>query len=420
MAGLYLRGRWHSPAFLLAQTSATVRSFLVVTKATKSKRVAPLPSSRWTPGEKLILHSPLELPGDPPDRQKRHTRSVILLMQWEGEMRESEWKQKKKDLNRRYRAVMKSFDIIKRSVVGAKSGEPCEPEKIADDLKATGLANRELLALIDRVIKRSEQSASPESNTEDLKLKNKRTRQSLRRSKTQAKIIEELSVFAQAANDLGDCEAATILHEVAQYACAMLRIVATNQPTSLKAAAANCGAWPILWDPLHPKKESSLVAKIGLGARRIQARFRPERAFSESIPARVYARALVEVMWRNQGMLPLIVRWFDAILWKGNEHFDYRLEWEEPPKWLVEVGKLPEFSIATVDQWAAAARTVLRAECPDFHLRDEWKGVRRGFGENERGRIQNKILDLIRSSMRTIAGEASEALPKSECQNSAS
>lgn len=353
-------------------------------------------------GEKLILYSPLKLPGDSDERQERYLRSYLLVTQWEQEMRETETQSKTRDLRRKKKATSKATGVFLEVIEKMQRGEVFDLEKAADEVRNVGLSSQEIVDL-GELLKNAMNGTLPAHLTvEEIRRKKSEIRLLRQRWNFVSRTNLGVRQLEKAARELGDAEAAKALHHIAQHACAMLGFVAKGRPDLLKEIAGNSGCWPVIWDPQDVEASMALMQSIGLGANRIEARFRPERAFRETTPARAYARTLVEMMWSNRVLVALFRRWIGAIRWKSDE---YLIDFEFPVEWLKTIAKLPAFSASSVRQWASAAREVLRAECPDFHLREEWSGVRRSFGAKDRGRIQNKILDRIGSAMLTIAKE---------------
>ena len=88
-----------------------------------------------------------------------------------------------------------------------------------------------------------------------------------------------------------------------------------------------------------------------------------------------------------------------AILSLVDDGYDF----EEMPSWSLEAVKSAAFSTKNAKAWMAVAKTILRQQYPDFHLRPEWALVANRFEPHEKGRIQNKILDQIGSAMKTIS-----------------
>jgi hypothetical protein len=311
---------------------------------------------------------------------------------------------------RKYRATIAAIEILHEAI--SRCDDPSFDIKVSRSrLFATGLSKEELMALFDR------STTAPTSTDEDdhakaeadltaqeqqLKERQRELKRTERHLRDDRSVLDATSRLFESATKFDDKDAAKALHAAAQTACAFLGFLAKQKPDLLRPTARISQTWPVLIDaePQALDKTRAALEDLELGADTIYGRLRVNRAFGESTQARSYARILVETIWMNRLLIPELSERLRAM---ETMDPDFTTDFEDLPNWFKLIAPLPAFSTTTVHQWAKAAREVLRAECPQFHLRPEWAPVRRAFQPHEKGRIQNKILYNIVSAMRTIA-----------------
>lgn len=380
---------------------------------------------RLKSAERLLFHYPLCLSRDESDsRQAQFIRSYVQLGNWLVEVRGREqrkrWAKLRKDQRehrQKHSAVMSALAII-RDVVLNFGDKTFDIGKARHRLLATGLDKEELRKLFENSVSpvtevEERQLADKEADLARSELESKVEKRRLRRKEQHLEdaklILDAMQRLFDAASERDEEAAAVELHEAAQIGCALLGFLATKKPGLLRPSARISLSWPILMgiSPDGHKKVAEKLKQLQLGADTIYGRLRIERAFRETTPARRYARLLVETIWTNRLLIPELSERLHAMQIMDP---NFTSDFQDLPTWLKLVAALPSFGISTVAQWGATAREILRAECPDFHLRPEWSSVRAAFEPREKGRIQNKILDKVVSAMRTIAKSEASAI----------
>ncbi len=343
--------------------------------------------------------------------------SYICLTEWLVEMRNRELRQRalefrkeKRHFRQKHAATMAAIEIL-REVLSRFEDKSFDIEDSRKRLFATGLSKKELVALFDRSTtprtraereKHAKDEAALAAKEQDLKVRERKSKRTGQHLKDAAVVLEAMQNLFHAAGKFDDEDAARELHDAAQTACAFLGFLSKSKPELIRPRDRISQMWPILIEatPNSHKQAAAVMEHLQLGADTIYGRLRKERAFRETTPSRNYARVLVETIWINRLLIPELSERLHAMQIMDP---DFTTDFEELPQWFKLIAPLPPFSTSSVAQWGAAAREVLRCECPDFHLRTEWSSVRAAFQPHEKGRTQNKILDKILSAMRTIA-----------------
>ena len=190
-------------------------------------------------------------------------------------------------------------------------------------------------------------------------------------------------------------------------AAKMLEVAESLHPAEARSKAQGGCIWPMLisvsldWEKAVKKRVQDL--KLGGDVVQYFPSFRKARGNDGDYPARVWAKTAVETLQESKvrGMfifsrlaeikeLIRTKRWIPA----------------DTPDWATRVGELPVFSRESVPEWAKAVREMIRQQMPDFHLRPEWSNQRASAKErglNQKGEIQNAILDDICEALRTLA-----------------
>jgi hypothetical protein len=73
------------------------------------------------------------------------------------------------------------------------------------------------------------------------------------------------------------------------------------------------------------------------------------------------------------------------------------------PQWARDCAHLDVFNANTLpDSWKTG-KAMLRQQCPDFHEHKDWKHYAARWAGLQKGVIQNRILDLIKSALENLA-----------------
>ena len=127
----------------------------------------------------------------------------------------------------------------------------------------------------------------------------------------------------------------------------------------------------------------------------------------EFLPARAYARAVVDTLAANRRDL----KHAQALSRLFRNHLPgYRVRFAPTPAWAQAAITLPDFTRKQAHTWYNLGKQMIRAERPDFHLRPEWNLYRARFQDLKRGEVQNRLFDLLKSAMSTIARTESRAV----------
>lgn len=163
------------------------------------------------------------------------------------------------------------------------------------------------------------------------------------------------------------------------------------------------------------------IAELELGAdlRGFKAEFRKARGVEAHLPARRWAKAAVRAIEETRFRILMfgnLLRGFGSA--EALAEFCLKRGWEitPAPAWVSKAARLKEFSTASLREWKAVVRDLVREQMPDFHQRPEWAPQRNSAaarGRDTPGELQNAILDDICSALERIA-PAGE-MPKSAC-----
>ena len=223
-------------------------------------------------------------------------------------------------------------------------------------------------------------------------------------------VLEKLSDAAFA----GHQGAASFLVQLATHLSLRIAALEKQQPKLMREIARKQNLWPIFEDA-HPGSEKNTLirfAELGLGQdlRHIDIPFRKAGGCDESYPARRWAKAAVHCVNFTR-LLQIKLISSKGIVDAKLEQGTWKLGVE--PAWVSETKVLPDYSNQSRPKWADVIRKMIREELPEFHLRTEWKNQRNSCEARSRGtkgEIQNTILDVIISALKTITpGEINQS-----------
>jgi hypothetical protein len=357
----------------------------------------------------IYLYQPLDL-GKEDKKSTDFFHSYLAVEERYRILEEQALKVRRREQNRKLALYRKGFSAIQDAI---KNRNSAAIESVKSDRELYEIVC-EIIGKLDTKLENvhaleQENSASKT----DLDNKNHRTRASDLRHEMQMLKMQEISHAHMdrlgSLIEKGDAVAAKTLVEITQSLCTLLHILAKKNPDLFRSIGRKAFMWPVLaqQNSHWVKDAKQILTKIEFGEDTLYANFRNDLVFDENYPARSYALALVKNIEFNRYYLAMLSSRMPAIQSLiENERQDF----EEMPSWSLDAARLPKFSADCAKQWMAVARTILRQQHPDFHLRPEWKSISNRFESHEKGRIQNKILDQIGSAMRTIA--KSRKLPK--------
>jgi hypothetical protein len=220
------------------------------------------------------------------------------------------------------------------------------------------------------------------------------------------KMLGGLRVIFEAIED-GDAKALSDLVELAILAARMVEAVEKLNPGKACETARIRNQWPIVVDRDPASQAAALkrIEHIELGAAYADyyRSFRKARGEDAHFPARIWAKQAVEAIQETQ----VRYDYFSSRLVEiGELVCSKRWFFIEPPDWMNDAVQLPVFSRGSCQSWDKVIRSLIRQQMPDFHLRPEWRNQRHSAKErglNQKGEIQNAILDDICEALRTIA-----------------
>jgi hypothetical protein len=186
----------------------------------------------------------------------------------------------------------------------------------------------------------------------------------------------------------------------------------------------NAHHWPVLVG-LGREGSAHVQEQIaGLGEDLFQREGFNSAAFEklEALPARKWAYAVKTVLEWNRILVLSASK--NAKNWSAFKKYlkkQYKVEYVHLPGWFFKCGFLPEFSKASVQEWMAVGKEMIKDQMPEFDKLEEWKNWERRAaartkpGNNPRAKKRNDIFDSIESAMETIARD--DGLPEAASRN---
>ena len=267
---------------------------------------------------------------------------------------------------------------------------------------------REFLAFSELSPEQQQARLSPEKEQDlgDCQIRNERERHCLEIAgevnALASQITKALGSLHERASE-GHEEAAKQLLMATCLAVKLLDCLGEERPELLWSTARQMAVLPVLasLDPAWTKRAEARMRELQVGADNLNGRF-SAAAYDdvEFFPARAYARAVVDTLAANRRDLEHA----QAVSQLFRNHLPgYRVHFASIPAWAQAAVTLPDFTREQADAWYDLGKKMIRAECPEFHLRPEWKRYRARFQDLKRGEIQNRLFDLLKSAMSTVA-----------------
>lgn len=206
----------------------------------------------------------------------------------------------------------------------------------------------------------------------------------------------------------GDKDAIARMVAVARQATFDLSLLEKTQPETIRAAAKSFASWPILLpgDERAAISETKRALELGIGDQfaAFRSKFHQLNGADDHRPNRLWAQKAVRTVELTKCRLAYA---------NGKGAFQPGVLLEcgiflEPfPSWLHK-DRMPvkPFSRSALTEWKTIVREIIRSDCPDFHLHEDWNNQRRTLeqsGRSSRGVLQNAILDDICSALKGLA-----------------